>query len=128
MPMLGLLCLAILPVSQTVLMIVIFAAFTLTFQPQATWLAFSRRKASPQEFAPAASALQTVSRFGSAVLTFCLPVSMYHLGISATMILLALVTLIGTIISWLRAPETKELSLDKAVQVDTCIPPSVTRA
>ena len=41
------------------------------------------------------------------------------------MILLAVETLIGTIISWLRAPETKELSLAKAVQVDTCIPPAL---
>lgn len=125
----GLLGLAILPVSQTVLMIVIFAAFTLTLSAVSNLVGVFPAESFPTEVRSSGIGLATaVSRFGSALSTFCLPVSMYHLGISSTMILLAAVTLIGTIVSWLWAPETKELSLAKAVQVDTCIPPSVTRA
>jgi len=58
-----------------------------------------------------------ISRIGAAVSTFLLPVALDQLGISATMIILAAVTLVGFTISVAWAPETKNLDLHAAASV-----------
>ncbi len=51
--------------------------------------------------------LNGTSRIASAVGTFLLPVSLDHLGIGWSMGAMAVVLLIGTVVSWMWAPETR---------------------
>jgi len=54
------------------------------------------------------------SRIGSAVTTFILPMALASYGIQAIMIAMAIVAALGWLISFLIAPETKGMSLEKA--------------
>ncbi|NKX54245.1 MFS transporter [Arthrobacter mobilis] len=60
-----------------------------------------------------------VSRIGSAVSTFMLPIALGGLGNQVTMLLLAAVSLAGVIVSALWAPETKNLSLAESAAAGT---------
>lgn len=55
-----------------------------------------------------------ISRVGSAIGTFLLPISMNSLGFTPSMITLAVVLLIGMLVSMAWAPETKDLTLNEA--------------
>ncbi|WP_035350459.1 MFS transporter [Fictibacillus gelatini] len=59
-------------------------------------------------------AVTAISRIGSAIGTFLLPISMDSFGLGSSMIGMTVVLLIGTIISVAWAPETKSLSLTEA--------------
>jgi putative MFS transporter len=59
-----------------------------------------------------------ISRVGSAIGTFLLPVTMNSLGFTPSMIGLAVVLLIGTLVSMAWAPETKDLTLNDASNPD----------
>ncbi len=54
------------------------------------------------------------SRIGSAVTTFILPMALASYGIQAIMIAMAIAAALGWLISFLIAPETKGMSLEKA--------------
>lgn len=55
--------------------------------------------------------LNGMSRIGSAVGTFLLPLSLDSIGFSATMLALTVVLLVGLVVSVLWAPETKGVVL-----------------
>ena len=55
-----------------------------------------------------------ISRIGSAIGTFLLPISLNSFGLGTSMIGMAAVLLIGLIVSIAWAPETKNLSLHEA--------------
>jgi putative MFS transporter len=60
-----------------------------------------------------------VSRLGSAVSTFLLPVSVAGIGLSPTMGILAAILAIGALLSWAWAPETKSLTLSQACKAQS---------
>ncbi|MFK2826005.1 MFS transporter [Bacillus sp. B190/17] len=100
--------------SHPLLAIVFFLAFTF-IMAAATNLEF----VYPSELFPTEirgsgiGVVTAISRIGAAIGTFFLPVSMSSFGLHATMGGMAVILLIGTIISIAWAPETKSLSLSE---------------
>ncbi|WP_072932229.1 MFS transporter [Nissabacter archeti] len=69
----------------------------------------------PTDIRAAAVGIGTsMSRIGAAVGTWLVPVSLETLGIGQTMYIAAGITLVGLIVSWLMAPETRALDLHEA--------------
>jgi len=66
----------------------------------------------------------SLSRIGAAIGTYLVPVALSHLGIGATMIIGAVVTLVGAGISVMWAPETRGLTLGQSA----ALPGSTARA
>lgn len=60
----------------------------------------------------------SMSRIGSAAGTWLVPVSLLHLGIGNTMLVAALVSLAGLVVSVLLAPETRGMSLEMASSLE----------
>ena len=56
----------------------------------------------------------SLSRIGAAVGTYLVPLSLTGLGIGPTMIIGAAITLLGWVVSWFWAPETRHLGLKEA--------------
>lgn len=61
----------------------------------------------------------SLSRIGAAAGTWLIPLSLQNLGIASTMYIAAGITLTGLVVSWLMAPETKDLNLDDAASLST---------
>lgn len=59
----------------------------------------------------------SLSRIGAAVGIYLVPLSLDTLGIAQTMYAAALVTLIGLLVSWALAPETRSLNLQQAASL-----------
>ncbi len=59
----------------------------------------------------------SLSRIGAAVGTYLVPLSLDTVGIAQTMYAAALVTLIGLLVSWALAPETRSLNLQQAASL-----------
>jgi MFS transporter, putative metabolite transport protein len=60
----------------------------------------------------------SMSRIGSAAGTWLVPVSLLHLGIGNTMLVAALVSLAGLVVSVWLAPETRGMSLEMAASLE----------
>lgn len=111
----SLVALAILPESASVAMIVAFGVFTLTMSAFSNLVGVFPPECFPTDVRATGVGLAVaVSRLGSAVGTFLLPVSITALGFHATMFALAGVLLVGMIVSIAWAPETKHLTLSQA--------------
>ncbi|MBK4997943.1 MFS transporter [Pseudomonas sp. S31] len=54
------------------------------------------------------------SRVGAAAGTYLVPMSLNSIGVANTMYAAAFITLIGLLVTWMYAPETKSLSLEEA--------------
>ncbi|KXF48759.1 metabolite transporter [Rhodococcus sp. SC4] len=59
----------------------------------------------------------SLSRIGAAVGTFLVPLSLSGLGIGATMLIAAVITLLGAVLSHFWAPETRGLSLTESASL-----------
>lgn len=57
-------------------------------------------------------------RIGAAAGTYLVPISLSQLGIAQTMYVAAAVTLVGLILSWILAPETRSLNLQQAASLN----------
>lgn len=60
----------------------------------------------------------SLSRIGAAAGTYLVPISLSKLGIAETMYVAAVVTLVGLVLSWILAPETRSLSLQQAASLN----------
>ncbi|MFJ4067718.1 MFS transporter [Pseudomonas sp. NPDC089996] len=58
------------------------------------------------------------SRIGAAAGTYLVPASLSGIGVSNTMYAAALITLVGLVVSWRYAPETRSLTLQEAAALD----------
>ncbi|WP_336335063.1 MFS transporter [Pseudomonas putida] len=58
------------------------------------------------------------SRVGAAAGTYLVPAALAGIGVANTMYAAAVITLIGLLVSWLYAPETRALSLQEAAALD----------
>lgn len=111
----SLVALALLPESASLAMIVAFAVFTLTMSAFSNLVGVFPPECFPTDVRATGVGLAVaISRLGSAVGTFLLPVSIATLGFHATMFALAGVLLLGMIVSIAWAPETKHLTLNQA--------------
>jgi len=59
----------------------------------------------------------SLSRIGAAAGTWLVPLSLQNAGIEATMYIAAAITFTGLLVSWLMAPETKNLTLNEAASL-----------
>ncbi|WP_282940579.1 MFS transporter [Paenibacillus sp. RC67] len=114
----ALLLLTILPGNATVLMIIVFSVFSLIMSAVSNLVGVFPAESFPTEVRSSGVGLATsVSRLGSAIGTFLLPISIDGFGINTTMLGLTAVLVIGAIVSIAWAPETKYLSLSEASHV-----------
>ncbi|TCP21303.1 putative MFS transporter [Scopulibacillus darangshiensis] len=113
----SLLLLGIWPHGPFILVMLFFAVFTLVMSGFSNIAQVYPAELFPTEIRGSGVGLTNgVSRIGSAIGTFLLPISLASLGLGPSMIGLAVVLLIGAVISIAWAPETKDLSLDEASQ------------
>lgn len=111
--MLGML--ALLPSTMTLLLVAVFGVFTLIMSAVSNLVGVFPAESFPTEIRSSGVGLATsVSRFGSAAGTFLLPLSIANLGIQSSMLILVAVLLVGLVVSVLWAPETKNLTLNRA--------------
>ncbi|MDF0606253.1 MFS transporter [Neisseriaceae bacterium TC5R-5] len=111
--------LVILPGQFPWLLIAAFAVFTLVLSAVSNLVGVFPAETFPTELRASGVGLATaVSRLGSAISTFLLPVSVASLGMNSTMAILAAILLLGAWISYSWAPETKALALTEASSVD----------
>ncbi|WP_342513798.1 MFS transporter [Sporosarcina sp. FSL K6-1522] len=107
--------LSFLPSSATVLMIISFAIFTLIMSAVSNLVGVFPAESFPTEVRSSGVGLATaVSRLGSAIGTFLLPIGIANIGIQNTMLCLTGVLVVGAIVSIAWAPETKSLSLGES--------------
>ena len=110
--------LAVLPSEQKFLLVTLFALFTLTLSAVSNLVGVFPAESFPTEVRSSGIGFATaMSRLGSVISTFLLPVIMKNYGLGSTMMTLAGILLVGTIVSVLWAPETKGLSLADAGKV-----------
>lgn len=111
--------LAILPGNLAWLMVLTFGVFTLVLSAVSNLVGVFPAESFPTHLRASGIGLATaVSRLGSAVSTFLLPVSVAGIGLSPTMGILAGILVFGAVISWAWAPETKALTLNQACQAE----------
>ncbi|WP_437880652.1 MFS transporter [Pseudomonas sp. LRF_L74] len=60
----------------------------------------------------------SLSRIGAAIGTYLVPIGLDNFGIAATMYAAAAVTLLGLLVSWALAPETRSLNLQQAASLN----------
>ncbi|MFJ7363963.1 MFS transporter [Peribacillus frigoritolerans] len=107
--------LSVLPSSATVLMIISFAVFTLIMSAVSNLVGVFPAESFPTEIRSTGVGLATsISRLGSAIGTFLLPMGIANFGIQFTMFCLTAVLIIGAVVSIAWAPETKSLTLSDA--------------
>ncbi|WON76936.1 MFS transporter [Serratia sp. UGAL515B_01] len=113
-------CLAlmsIIPASQTAWLIAMFAAFTLVMSAVSNLVGVFPAESFPTEVRSMGVGFATsMSRLGSAIGTGLLPLAIVHFGMPTTTAILALILIIGAIVSIAWAPETKGLTLADAAQ------------
>jgi putative MFS transporter len=111
--------LAMLPNSAAFLMVLVFGVFTLVLSAVSNLVGVFPAESFPTEVRASGIGLATaVSRLGSAISTFLLPLSVAGIGLNSTMAILAAILAIGALLSYAWAPETKSLSLTEACKVE----------
>ncbi|MHC8294866.1 MFS transporter [Pseudomonas sp. LB3P58] len=112
--------LAVLPGSAAFLMVLVFGLFTLVLSAVSNLVGVFPAESFPTEVRASGIGLATaVSRLGSAISTFLLPVSVAGIGLSPTMGILAAILAVGALLSWAWAPETKSLTLSQACKAQS---------
>ncbi|WP_027414673.1 MFS transporter [Aneurinibacillus terranovensis] len=107
--------LSVLPSSATIFIIIAFAIFTLILSAASNLVGVFPAESFPTEVRSSGVGFATaMSRLGSAVGTFLLPITLSSFGMLPTMLSLTAVLVIGSIVSIAWAPETKELTLSEA--------------
>ncbi|MDF9902098.1 UNVERIFIED_ORG: putative MFS transporter [Pseudomonas reinekei] len=123
---LALFLLAVLPGSAAWLMVLVFGVFTLVLSAVSNLVGVFPAESFPTEVRASGIGLATaVSRLGSAISTFLLPVSVAGIGLSPTMGILAAILALGALLSWAWAPETKSLTLSQACKAQSPVEESV---
>lgn len=107
--------LALVPTTATVISVVIFAIFTFTLSGVSNLVGVFPAESFPTPVRSSGIGFATaISRLGSVVSTFLLPVLMASLGVAPTILILAGVLAIGLLVSVLWAPETKHKTLTES--------------
>ena len=108
----SLVALALVPTAATVVSVVLFAVFTFVLSAVSNLVGVFPAESFPTPVRSSGIGFATaISRLGSVISTFLLPVLMASLGVGPTMLVLAGVLAVGLVVSVLWAPETKHQSL-----------------
>ncbi|MFD3308756.1 MFS transporter [Streptomyces sp. NPDC058694] len=111
----SLIALAVLPLHWAFVVVALFAAFQF-FEAAGSGLQF----VYPSELFPTdlratgVGIATAMSRVGSATSTFLLPIAANDLGVRGTLGIAVAITLVGLVVSYFLAPETKDLGLTEA--------------
>ncbi|MEU9779490.1 MFS transporter [Streptomyces phaeochromogenes] len=111
----SLIALAVLPLHWAFMVVALFAAFQF-FEAAGSGLQF----VYPSELFPTdlratgVGIATAMSRVGSASSTFLLPIAAEDLGVRGTLGIAVAITLVGLVVSYFLAPETKDLGLTEA--------------
>ncbi|MFG2347651.1 MFS transporter [Streptomyces phaeochromogenes] len=111
----SLIALAVLPLHWAFMVVALFAAFQF-FEAAGSGLQF----VYPSELFPTdlratgVGIATAMSRVGSASSTFLLPIAAEDLGVRGTLGIAVVITLVGLVVSYFLAPETKDLGLTEA--------------
>ncbi len=109
---LALLLLGIFPSASAAVILVFFAAYAILIGGTQILQWIYPNELFPTEVRGSAVGLaSSLSRIGAAIGTYLVPEALDHLGIGTTMIIAAVITLIGAIVSVAWAPETRGLTL-----------------
>ncbi|WP_260961235.1 MFS transporter [Pseudomonas citri] len=112
---LALLCLGAFHTSAGVWTLLFFAIYALFIGGAQVLTLVYPNEIFPTEIRAFAVGVGTsFSRIGAAIGTYLVPISLDVLGIAQTMYVAAFITLIGLLLSWLLAPETRSLNLQQA--------------
>lgn len=107
--------LSVLPAGSYTSSIIIFSIFTFVMSAASNLTLVYPAELFPTEIRGTGVGVVTaISRVGSAIGTFLLPVSVSSFGLAPSIIGMSFVLLIGTIVSIAWAPETKSLALNEA--------------
>ncbi|MFE5708953.1 MFS transporter [Rhodococcus koreensis] len=111
----ALLGLGIFPQSSPTIVLTLFALYAVLIGGAQVLQFVYPNELFPTEIRGSAVGLSSsLSRIGAAIGTYLVPLALVHVGIGPTMLLAAVVTLVGFIFSVVWAPETRGLSLDEA--------------
>lgn len=115
---LALLCLGAFHASAGIWILLFFAIYALFIGgAQVLTLVYPNELFPTQIRAFAVGVGTSFSRIGAAIGTYLVPMSLDVLGIAQTMYVAAAVTLIGLLLSWVLAPETRSLNLQQAASL-----------
>jgi putative MFS transporter len=107
--------LSLLPAGSHGIAIMVFAIFTFVMSAASNLTLVYPAELFPTEIRGTGVGVVTaISRIGSAIGTFLLPISVNLYGMTTAMIAMAAILLIGTVVSIAWAPETKSLGLNEA--------------
>ena len=107
--------LALVPTTATIISVAVFAIFTFALSAVSNLVGVFPAESFPTPVRSSGIGFVTaISRLGSVVSTFLLPVLMASLGVSATILILAGVLAVGLVVSVLWAPETKNKTLTES--------------
>lgn len=107
--------LSLLPTGSHGFAIMVFAIFTFVMSAASNLTLVYPAELFPTEIRGTGVGVVTaISRVGSAIGTFLLPISVGSYGMTTSMIAMAVILLIGTVVSIAWAPETKSLGLNEA--------------
>jgi putative MFS transporter len=111
--------LAVLPSSLALIQVILFAGFTFVLSAVSNLVGVFPAESFPTRLRSSGVGFATaISRLGSVVSTFLLPILLTNFGITVSMLALAGSLLVGTVVSIAWAPETKNRTLAEASEVD----------
>jgi MFS transporter, putative metabolite transport protein len=111
---LALLLLGIFPTAAASIVLVLFAAYAILIGGTQILQWIYPNELFPTEVRGSAVGLaSSLSRIGAAIGTYLVPEALEHLGIGTTMIIAAVITLLGAAVSVAWAPETRGLTLSQ---------------
>jgi putative MFS transporter len=112
---LALLLLGLFPRAAASIILVLFAAYALLIGGTQILQWIYPNELFPTEVRGSAVGLaSSLSRIGAAIGTYLVPQALTHLGIGTTMIVAAIITLVGAVVSLAWAPETRGLTLGES--------------
>jgi putative MFS transporter len=112
---LALVALGLAPNGPILLIVALFAVFAIVHSGSTVLQWIYPNELFPTEVRATAMGFATgMSRIGAAVGTFLLPLALSGIGVGPTMFAGAALCLVGFAVSWLFAPETKDLTLAQA--------------
>ncbi|HHJ1300595.1 MULTISPECIES: MFS transporter [Pseudomonas] len=115
---LALLCLGAFHASAGIWILLFFAVYALFIGGAQVLTLVYPNEIFPTEIRAFAVGVGTsFSRIGAAIGTYLVPISLDVLGIGQTMYVAAAITLVGLLLSWMLAPETRSLNLQQAASL-----------
>jgi putative MFS transporter len=123
---LALLLLGIFPSAAASIILVLFAAYAILIGGTQILQWIYPNELFPTEVRGSAVGLaSSLSRIGAAIGTYLVPKALTYLGIGPTMIIAAVITLVGAVVSLAWAPETRGMTLAESAALPDAAPSTI---